>query len=65
MMGRPWNFVLSGTRAVELKEVYNSVDLKDFIGVLWEIYRDDPNWVPSFLKDSLDARRKHRLAENY
>ena len=35
--------------SVEITEVASKSDLKTFISVPWEIYRDDPNWVPPLL----------------
>jgi hypothetical protein len=37
---------------IEVREISKKEDLKNFIDLTWEIYRDDPNWVPP-LRSSL------------
>jgi len=44
---------------IEIKEVINPGMLKKFIKLPWEIYKNDPNWVPpliSEIKKKLDTR---------
>ncbi len=36
---------------IEIKRVVNNGDLVRFIKVPWQIYRDDPNWVPPLIMD--------------
>jgi GNAT superfamily N-acetyltransferase len=50
-----------GSGRLEIREVRNGADLNDFIRVPWEIYKDDPHWVPPLIvevKEFLN-RRKH------
>jgi GNAT superfamily N-acetyltransferase len=50
-----------GRGKLEVREVRSASDLNDFIRVPWDIYKDDPLWVPPLImevKEFLD-RRKH------
>ena len=31
---------------IEIREVNNKNQIKEFINIPWNIYKDDPNWVP-------------------
>ncbi|MFC1690368.1 N-acetyltransferase, partial [Pseudomonadota bacterium] len=42
---------------IQIKEVESKADLKTFISVSWQIYADDPHWVPRLL-----AERKSHLS---
>ena len=44
---------------VQIKKVEGRSALKDFIGLLWPLYRDDPVWVPPLILD-----RRSQLAPN-
>jgi hypothetical protein len=44
---------------LQIKKVEGRSALKDFIGLLWPIYRDDPVWVPPLILD-----RRSQLAPN-
>ena len=51
---------------VEITEVASKADRDAFIKFPWEIYRDDPAWVPPLLlerKEFLD-RKKHPFFEH-
>ena len=45
---------LSGT-TLEIREVSGRKDLGIFIRVPWNIYKDDPNWVPPLIAERRDA----------
>src|SRR6266540_4765209 len=36
---------------VTVREISSSVDKKKFIRMLWDIYKNDPNWVPPLEMD--------------
>ncbi len=51
---------MTGTGKIELKQVEHKKDWDTFIGMAWEIYRGDPNWVPPLriaVRDMLDVRK--------
>ena len=40
---------------IDIREVSGKKDLDAFIRVPWEIYKDDPNWVPPLLIERKEA----------
>jgi len=51
---------------IEIRKVQTRRDLKDFIRFPWDVYRNDPHWVPPLImemKDRLD-RRRHPFFEH-
>jgi hypothetical protein len=45
----------SSGNAIEIREVVGKKDLKTFIRIPWNIYRDDPNWIAPLLLDRKEA----------
>ena len=46
--------------ALEIREVRSKQDLEQFIRIPWQIYKDDPHWVPPLIfdvKEFLDPRK--------
>lgn len=45
---------------LQLKRVESKADWNDFIDLQWDIYKDDPNWVPQLkiaVRDTLDVNK--------
>jgi len=42
-------------KAVEIREVSGKQALNTFIRVPWDIYKDDPNWVPPLIAERKEA----------
>ncbi|MCP5382214.1 MAG: hypothetical protein H6912_07575 [Kordiimonadaceae bacterium] len=40
---------------IEIKEAKTKEDRKVFVKLLWDIYADEPNWVPPLIMERLDA----------
>lgn len=40
---------------IEIKALENKADKKTFVKVLWNIFKDDPNWVPPLIMERMDA----------
>lgn len=54
--------ILEGERVndIRITKIVSKKDLKSFIKFPWEVYRDDPNWVPPLImdmKEKLDERK--------
>ena len=50
---------------VTLTTVQTPADLSQFVRFPWQVYRDDPNWVPPLISDriaKLDPARQFILA---
>ncbi len=43
------------TSAITIKEVTNKQDLKKFVRLPWELYKDDPNWVAPLIMERMEA----------
>ena len=40
--------------ALEIERVETTKQLKQFITVAWDVYKDDPNWVPWLFFERLE-----------
>jgi len=40
---------------IEIKPALTKADRKDFVKLLWQIYKDEPNWVPPLVMERMDA----------
>lgn len=40
---------------IEVQEVTTRRDLRAFVRFAWQVYKDDPNWVPPLLSDRMQA----------
>jgi len=40
---------------IEIRPVLNKADRKTFVKLLWDIYKDDPNWIPPLIMERMDA----------
>ncbi len=43
------------TSAITIKEVTNKQDLKRFVKLPWDLYKDDPNWVAPLILERMEA----------
>lgn len=45
---------------IEIKPVLSKMERKEFVKVLWGIYKDEPNWIPPLIKERMDAIDKSK-----
>jgi GNAT superfamily N-acetyltransferase len=43
-----------------IREIHSKAELKKFIAFAWDVYRDDPNWVPPLIGDTLSLLDKKK-----
>ncbi len=46
--------------SIEIKKVESKKELKQFIKMQWNIYQNDPNWVPPLIMDRMDLLNKEK-----
>ncbi len=46
--------------SVQIKKVESKKELKQFIKMQWNIYQNDPNWVPPLIMDRMDLLNKEK-----
>lgn len=42
------------SHSIEIKPVLSKKDRKTFVTLLWDIFKDDPNWVPPLIMERMD-----------
>ena len=42
------------SHSIEIKPVLSKKDRKIFVTLLWDIFKDDPNWVPPLIMERMD-----------
>ena len=42
------------SHSIEIKPVLSKKDRKIFVTLLWDIFKDDPNWVPPLIMERID-----------
>jgi len=45
---------------VNIRLVNNKADLKDFVNVTREVYKDDPNWIQPLMPERMDVLQAHK-----
>ncbi len=43
-----------------IKEIHSKKEIKDFITFAWQIYKNDPNWVPPLIMDTMNMMDKQK-----
>jgi GNAT superfamily N-acetyltransferase len=45
---------------ITIKEIHSKKEIKDFIIFAWQVYKDDPNWVPPLIMDTMNMLDKKK-----